>query len=246
MINTSNDKMPDLEGLQSGTCFLIDKPYEWTSFDVVNKIKWVIKKHHGLKKIKVGHAGTLDPLATGLLLVCTGKMTKKIEGIMAEDKVYTGVIKLGFTTPSYDRETEEMAPNTIDQITDSDIFNAMQQFEGEIQQTPPIYSAIKQNGKRLYEYARAGEEVKIKNKIVRVDQFSLKSYDPPFVSFKIVCSKGTYIRSLANDLGQILGCGAYLYELRREKSGEFDVDNAWQIQDVIDGINASKQDQYQI
>lgn len=245
MIITSIDSIPTKDQLLEGCCFLIDKPYEWTSFDVVNKLRWVIRKSFGIKKIKVGHAGTLDPLATGLLLVCTGKMTKRISEFMADDKVYTGEIKLGFTTPSFDRETEEEQKKEIKHITENKVIKSMKCFEGELTQTPPIYSAIKQDGKRLYEHARSGQSVDIKTKQIRVDKFELKAYHPPIIHFEILCSKGTYIRSLANDIGEELGCGGYLYNLRRNNSGEYDVMNAWEMEKLLFEIKSFTQDQYQ-
>lgn len=205
---------------------MIDKPLDWTSFDVVNKIRWNIRKAYNLKKIKVGHAGTLDPKATGLLLVCTGKWTKRIDEYQAQEKTYTGTIKLGATTPTYDLESEEDQTFPIDHITNEKILEATQQFVGEIQQFPPMHSAIKVDGKRLYELAREGQEIERKSRTITIQDFKITRIELPFVDFEVNCSKGTYIRSLAYDFGKALNSGGYLTALRRTKIGEFDVLNA--------------------
>lgn len=215
-----------LEEIQEGQIFLIDKPLDWTSFDAVNKIRWNIRKTYNLKKIKVGHAGTLDPKATGLLIICTGKFTKKIESIQAESKVYTGQIKLGASTPTYDTESEENQFFPIEHITDELIHQTVQKFIGEIDQLPPIHSALKVDGKRMYELARAGVEVEVKPRKITIHDFKITKIDLPFVEFEVHCSKGTYIRSLAYDFGKALNSGGYLTELRRTKIGEFSVDVA--------------------
>lgn len=215
-----------LEEIQEGQIFLIDKPLDWTSFDAVNKIRWNIRKTYNLKKIKVGHAGTLDPKATGLLIICTGKFTKKIESIQAESKVYTGQIKLGASTPTYDTESEENQFFSIEHITDELIHQTVQKFIGEIDQLPPIHSALKVDGKRMYELARAGVEVEVKPRKITIHDFKITKIDLPFVEFEVHCSKGTYIRSLAYDFGKALNSGGYLTELRRTKIGEFSVDEA--------------------
>lgn len=215
-----------LEEIQEGQIFLIDKPLDWTSFDAVNKIRWNIRKTYNLKKIKVGHAGTLDPKATGLLIICTGKFTKKIESIQAESKVYTGQIKLGASTPTYDTESEENQFFPIEHITDELIHQTVQKFIGEIDQLPPIHSALKVDGKRMYELARAGVEVEVKPRKITIHDFKITKIDLPFVEFEVHCSKGTYIRSLAYDFGKALNSGGYLTELRRTKIGEFSVDEA--------------------
>lgn len=215
-----------LEEIQEGQIFLIDKPLDWTSFDAVNKIRWNIRKTYNLKKIKVGHAGTLDPKATGLLIICTGKFTKKIESIQAESKVYTGQIKLGASTPTYDTESEENQFFSIEHITDELIHQTVQKFIGEIDQLPPIHSALKVDGKRMYELARAGVEVEVKPRKITIHDFKIIKIDLPFVEFEVHCSKGTYIRSLAYDFGKALNSGGYLTELRRTKIGEFSVDAA--------------------
>ncbi|MDT0556406.1 tRNA pseudouridine(55) synthase TruB [Patiriisocius hiemis] len=215
-----------LEDYQAGQVLLIDKPLEWTSFQVVNKIRWLIKKQFGIKKIKVGHAGTLDPLATGLLILCTGKFTKKIETYQAQHKEYTGTITLGATTPSYDLETEVDSTFNTSKLTEALIKETTSQFIGEIQQKPPIFSALQKDGKRLYEYARAGEKVDIPTRKVHISSFEIIQINFPDVHFKVSCSKGTYIRSLAHDFGKALDNGGYLSALRRTKIGDFKVDNA--------------------
>ncbi|MRI01882.1 tRNA pseudouridine(55) synthase TruB [Kriegella sp. EG-1] len=222
------------EEFLAGQLLLIDKPLGWSSFQAVNKLKWSIRKKYDLKKIKIGHAGTLDPLATGLLLICTGKFTKKINELQGQTKEYTGTITLGSTTPSYDLETEVDKTFSLENITEELIFKAVESFIGEIEQTPPIFSALKKDGKRLYEYAREGIEVKIKKRQVTVLEYEITEIRLPEVKFRIVCSKGTYIRSLAHDLGVVLKCGGHLSELRRTKIGVYHVNNA---QDPIDFEN---------
>lgn len=215
-----------LEQLQEGHVFLIDKPLDWTSFDVVNKLRWNIRKAYKVKKIKVGHAGTLDPKATGLLIVCCGKMTKQIDQIQAQEKTYTGTIKLGATTPTYDLESKENQHFNIDHLTEEIIHQTTQQFVGDLEQIPPMHSAIKKDGKRLYELARAGEEVELQPRKIHIKKFEITRIDLPFVDFEIECSKGTYIRSMAHDYGKALNSGGYLTALRRTKIGDFDVIDA--------------------
>jgi len=214
------------EDFLNGQILLIDKPIEWSSFQAVNALKWAIRKKFSLKKIKIGHAGTLDPLATGLLIICTGKFTKKIPELQGQVKEYTGTFTLGATTPSYDLETEVNGNFPIDHITDASIKDATTQFLGEIDQVPPIFSALKKDGKRLYELAREGKEVEIKSRKIEISEFEITRIDLPELDFRVVCSKGTYIRSLAHDFGKALGSGAYLSELRRTKIGDFNVNNA--------------------
>ena len=204
-----------------GEVLLFNKPYEWTSFNVVNSIRYHLKHHTGIKRIKVGHAGTLDPLATGLLIICTGKFTKKIESYQGMEKEYTGTFTMGATTPSFDRETEPDQNFPIEHLNDELIKETTKKFIGEINQTPPIFSAIKIDGKRAYEYARKNQDVKIKSKVVEIREFEITKIEMPVVSFRVVCSKGTYIRSLANDFGQALGSGAYLSSLKRTRIGHF-------------------------
>ena len=218
--------METLDTYQEGRVLLIDKPLNWTSFQVVNKIRWLIKQQFSIKKIKVGHAGTLDPLATGLLILCTGKFTKKIETYQAQVKEYTGAITLGATTPSYDLESEIDEKFDISGISEADILKNTQQFLGEIQQQPPIFSALKKNGKRLYEYAREGSKIDIPSRAVTIKEFEITKIELPCIEFRIVCGKGTYIRSLAHDFGRSLNNGAHLSGLRRTKIGEFRVEDA--------------------
>ena len=224
------------EDLREGSALVIDKPLTWTSFDVVNKVRYTIKHALQVKKIKVGHAGTLDPLATGVLVLCTGKMTKQIDTIMAEDKVYSGRIKLGFTTPSYDGETAEEFVSDVMHLQELDIHLAAKTFIGDIQQFPPMFSAIKKDGQKLYDLARKGLEVKMESRPVRIQEFEIVSIDLPHVDFRVVCSKGTYVRSLAHDLGAHLNVGAYLTGLRRDASGEYRVDDAWDLELLIEAI----------
>ena len=228
-----------LESILEGQLLLVDKPLEWTSFQVVNKLKWALKTKYKLKKLKVGHAGTLDPLATGLLLVCTGKMTKKISEIQALEKAYTGTITLGATTPSYDLETAIDQNFPTDHITKKQLNEVKKKFEGEIDQYPPIYSAIKKEGKRLYEYARKGETTKIESRKVRLYTFNFTKIDLPQLHFDVRCSKGTYIRSLAHDFGKALKSGGHLSQLRRTAIGFYSVEDALtpdQISEKLDGI----------
>ncbi|WP_118193916.1 tRNA pseudouridine(55) synthase TruB [Albibacterium indicum] len=221
---------------QAGEILLVDKPLRWTSFDVVGKIRNTIKP----LKVKVGHAGTLDPLATGLLVLCTGKKTKTIDLLQAQEKEYIGTIYLGATTPSYDLETEIDQRFDINNITDTKIYEAAQQFVGEVQQYPPSHSAIKIGGERLYEKARRGEEVERRPRTVNIHSFEITDIALPLISFKVICSKGTYIRSLANDLGRALHSGAYLHSLRRTRSGEFSVEDAYEVQELVDHIRENK------
>ena len=209
-----------------GQVILIDKPLTWSSFQAVNKLKYILKRKYDLpKKFKIGHAGTLDPLATGLLIICTGKFTKKITEIQAQTKEYTGTITVGATTPSYDLETEVNATFPTEHITEALILEATKQFLGEIDQKPPVFSAIKKEGKRLYEHARAGEEVEIAARKTTIYKFEITKINLPEISFRVQCSKGTYIRSLAFDFGIALNSGAHLSELRRTKIGDYSVAN---------------------
>lgn len=220
-----------------GQVLLIDKPLHWTSFQVVNKLRYEIKKAFGLKKIKVGHAGTLDPLATGLLVLCTGKMTKQIDTFQGQIKEYTGTLVLGSTTPSYDLETDINDTFETSHLTDDLILQTTKQFIGDIEQTPPVFSALKQDGKRLYQFARAGETVEIKSRQVHVEEFEITNINGLQIDFRIVCSKGTYIRSLAHDFGKALQSGAHLSALRRTKIGDFKVANAISVDTFIERLN---------
>ena len=217
---------------EEGEVFLVDKPLDWTSFDVVNLIRSVIKRFHGIRKLKVGHAGTLDPLATGLLIICTGRMTKQIDNFQAQEKVYTGTMLLGQTTPTFDMESEADAFYSTDDITIDMMEDARKSFIGDIMQRPPKFSAIKINGKRAFDYARSDEEVALKERLVHIDDFKLDYTNFPKIDFEVKCSKGTYIRSLVNDFGKKLGNGACLISLRRTKIGNFSVDNARTLEDL--------------
>ena len=219
---------------------LIDKPKTWSSFDVVNKLRWQIKNKLKVKKIKVGHAGTLDPLATGLLVLCTGKFTKKIEGLTSDHKTYTGTILLGKTSPSYDLETEYDAEFPTEHITDVLIDEVRQSFMGKQLQTPPIFSAKQIDGKRAYEFARKGETVELKQNQIEVFDFTLDTSALPELYFSIKCSKGTYIRSIAADFGKALQSGGTLVELRRTASGEFDIADALTVEAAIKMIGESE------
>ncbi|WP_047550000.1 tRNA pseudouridine(55) synthase TruB [Psychroserpens sp. Hel_I_66] len=230
--------MKTAEDFQSGQVLLIDKPLNWTSFQAVNKLRWEIRQAFSIKKIKVGHAGTLDPLATGLLIICTGKMTKQINTFQGQDKEYTGTFVLGSTTPSYDLETEIDQKFPTEHISEEHIRNTTSQFIGEIEQFPPVFSALKKDGKRLYEYARAGEEVEIKSRKVSISEFEITKIEGLHIEFRVVCSKGTYIRSLAHDFGKALNSGAHLSALRRTKIGDFDVLNAVSPEDFIGSLSS--------
>jgi len=210
----------------NGQILLIDKPLGWTSFQVVNKLRWAIRKTFNIKKIKVGHAGTLDPLASGLLIICTGKFTKNINNYQGLPKEYTGTISVGATTPSFDLETEIDSTFPISHITAELIQKTSNLFLGEIDQKPPIFSAIRQGGERLYKAARRGEVVQIKSRKVTISEFEITQINMPHIHFRVVCSKGTYIRSLASDFGKALNSGAHLSALRRTKIGEFSVTDA--------------------
>lgn len=214
------------EDFLEGQIILIDKPLTWSSFQAVNKLKYILKRKFDLpKKFKIGHAGTLDPLATGLLIICTGKFTKKIAEIQAQAKEYTGTITVGATTPSYDLETEVNVTFPTEHITEALILETTKQFIGEIDQKPPVFSAIKKDGKRLYEHARAGEEIEIASRKTTIYEFEITRIALPEIDFRVKCSKGTYIRSLAFDFGNALNSGGHLTALRRTKIGDYSVSN---------------------
>ncbi len=217
-----------------GGCILIDKPTGWTSFDVVNKIRWLLKKHFALEKIKVGHAGTLDPLATGLMVLCTGKKTKELQSYQEYDKEYLAGIRFGKTTPSLDLETEFDASYPFGHIDEKVITEALGDFRGEILQVPPVFSAKKMKGKRAYKYAREGSQVTIKENKVTIHELEMIHYTPPLLKLRIRCSKGTYIRGLARDLGVRVNSGAYLDSLRRTRIGPYMVDTAYSIEKFED------------
>tara|TARA_B100001113_G_scaffold156961_1_gene128310 strand:- start:2070 stop:2750 length:681 start_codon:yes stop_codon:yes gene_type:complete len=219
--------------IKEGELILIDKELNWTSFDVVNKIRYAIKKKFDIKKIKVGHAGTLDPLATGLLIICCGKMTKSIDNFSAMNKTYSGKVTIGSTTPSYDLETKPNVHYPIDHINEKLILKTAKKFVGKIFQTPPMFSAIKKDGVRLYNLARQGKEIKIDKREVFIDSFEITSFNLPEISFNVTCSKGTYIRSLAHDFGKELNSGAHLSELRRIKIGDYSVEDSVKVMDFI-------------
>tara|TARA_B100001996_G_C18672113_1_gene597071 strand:+ start:4674 stop:5354 length:681 start_codon:yes stop_codon:yes gene_type:complete len=221
---------------QTGEIILIDKELKWTSFDVVSKLRNSIKKKLDIKKIKVGHAGTLDPLASGLLIICTGKMTKNIENFSKLNKTYTGKITLGSTTPSYDLETKPNVHYPIEHIDENMIINTAKKFEGKIFQKPPIFSAVKKDGVRLYKLARKGMDVNIKKREIIINNFTINSINLPEIEFTVTCSKGTYIRSLANDFGKELNSGAHLSELRRTSIGDYLIEDSFKIMDFIRNI----------
>ena len=216
-----------------GKMLLLDKPLHWTSFDVVRKLRGMLQ----IKKI--GHAGTLDPLATGLLIVCTGKFTKKINEYMAKEKEYTGHITLGAVTPTFDLESAPGDFKEYASLTKENILEITEKFTGDIEQLPPVYSAIKKDGVALYELARKGVEVKLEPRKVTIHSFEITSIDLPVVGFKVICSTGTYIRSLANDVGAALGCGGYLSSLRRTRIGEFDVENAIDLDELMQELSGN-------
>jgi len=211
--------IPTPEELKEGAVILIDKPLTWTSFDAINKVK-------RLSKAKIGHCGTLDPLASGLLICCTGKMTKRITEYQKQEKEYTGIIHLGAVTPTYDLESAPEQQQPYEHLTETAIREATLQFTGDIKQTPPIHSAVQKDGKRAYELARAGREIKLDPRDVHIKTFEITKIELPEVHFRVVCSTGTYIRSLANDFGAALGCGGYLQALRRTRIGDYSVDDA--------------------
>ena len=230
---------PDVDFL-AGTTLLVNKPQEWTSFDVVNKLRNTIRKKIKVKKIKVGHAGTLDPMATGLLIICTGKFTKKLHEYQGLSKKYTGTITLGATTPSYDKETEVDATFPVDHITEEQIEEVRQQFIGQLAQIPPMYSAIKKNGKPLYIKARKGEKVDIEPRNITISDFLITQNNMPELDFEVHCSKGTYIRSLAYDFGKEMNSGAYLSALCRTEIGEFKLEDAWELEELVSAIKNIK------
>ena len=230
------------EEFKAGQILLFDKPLEWTSFQLVNKVRWLIRKNFRIKKIKVGHAGTLDPLASGLLILCTGKATKRIEELQGQEKEYTGSFTLGATTPSYDMETEVDDTFPTKHLTSEKIEEATKAFLGDIQQRPPVFSALKKDGKRLYEYARSGEEVEIPTRTVNISEFEITEIELPEVHFRVVCSKGTYIRSLAHDFGKELKSGAYLSTLRRTRIGNYKVENALTVDSFVNEYLSPEED----
>ncbi len=236
-MNEEGPVLPLPAHLDEGAMLLVDKPKEWTSFDVVNKIRSRIKHHFKLRKIKVGHAGTLDPMATGLLIVCTGRETKKLDEYQGLAKEYTGTMILGAATPSYDAETQVEQVFPIDHITPELLEKARQSFLGEINQLPPMFSAIKVDGQPLYKKARRGETVELQPRPITIYSFELTHIDLPEISFRVECSKGAYIRSLAFDFGKALGSGAYLSALRRTAIGPYRIDQAWNLEALANAID---------
>jgi tRNA pseudouridine55 synthase len=221
---------------QEGAVLLFDKPLDWTSFDVVNKVRWLLCRKLKVKKLKVGHAGTLDPKATGLVVVCTGKATKMIEQLQATEKCYRATLKLGATTPSFDCETDEDVSFPTEHIIRSLVEEVISRFVGEIEQVPPVFSAIKVNGKRAFDYARKGKELELDARKVTIFEIRVESFELPELKLMIRCSKGTYIRSLARDIGLALSSGAYLTGLQRTRSGELNLDEAWSIESFEQAI----------
>lgn len=222
---------------KEGAILLINKPKTWTSFDVVNKIRYKLKHKLGVKKIKVGHSGTLDPMATGLLIICTGRFTKKLQHLQGLSKTYTGTIKLGVTTPSYDAETAVDGTYPIDHITPELIEETRKGFLGTIEQIPPMFSAIKVDGKPLYKRARKGETIEIQPRTVHINRFDIADVDLPCLDFEIECSKGTYIRSIAYDFGKAIKSGGYLIALHRTRVGDFDIKDAWDLEDFLQHVD---------
>ena len=220
-----------------GEVLLFDKNLDWTSFDLVNKVRNTLCRRMGIKKMKVGHAGTLDPLATGLLILCTGKSTKRIESFQAKEKEYTTTLKLGATTPSFDMETEEDSNEDTSHVTIELIEEAIKKFQGEIEQVPPIFSAVKVKGKRAFDYARNGEELKLQPRKIVIKKIEIESFSLPYLKIRVECSKGTYIRSLGRDIGDELKCGAYLTELRRTRIGEYKVEDAFNVDFFLENLN---------
>lgn len=227
--------------LLEGEILYFNKPLHWTSFDLVNKVRTMVKHSLGLKKIKIGHAGTLDPLATGVMTVCTGRATKKIEELQYHTKEYVATIKLGATTPSFDLETEVDAQYPTEHISRELLEEVLKQFLGEIHQIPPTYSAVKINGKRAYEYAREGKEVEIKSKILVIDEIELLECEMPVIKIRVVCSKGTYIRALARDIGQSLNSGAHLIGLERTRVGEITLNDCISIDTFRETLEKEKE-----
>lgn len=232
--------MPDFKktyDFLGGEVLLFDKDLDWTSFDLVQRVRNTLCRKMGIKKMKVGHAGTLDPLASGLMILCTGKFTKKIESFQAKEKEYTATLKLGATTPSFDMESKEDSIGDISTLTNELIEEVVKKFQGEQDQTPPIFSAVKVKGKRAFDYARNGEEVKLQPKKIVIRNIEVETIDLPFIKIRVECSKGTYIRALARDIGKELKCGAYLTELRRTRIGEFKVEDSIKVDYFLENLN---------
>lgn len=225
----------------AGEILYFNKPLTWTSFNLVNRVRGVLSRHLGVKKLKVGHAGTLDPLATGVMILCTGKATKQIESFQYQTKEYIATLQLGATTPSFDLEKEIDATYPTEHITEELVRTTLQQFVGTIEQIPPTFSAVKIDGKRAYQYARQGEEVEIKPKTLTIDEIELVSYDLPSITIRVVCSKGTYIRALARDIGIALQSGAHLTALQRTRIGDITLDKCLEYDNFIEQLANEKQ-----
>ncbi len=235
--------MPDFKNTYDflgGEILLFDKELKWTSFDVVNKVRYFLCKTMGIKKMKVGHAGTLDPLATGLVILCTGKSTKKIEELQLGEKEYVATFKLGATTPSFDLETEEDSTSDYSHVSREMLDAAILKFIGEIDQVPPIFSAVKVNGKRAFNYARNGEEVKLRAKRIVIRKVEVEDFNLPEVKLRITCGKGTYIRALARDIGEELKCGAYLIALKRTRIGNYNIEDAFKVDFFKENLNLNE------
>ena len=226
-------KKDDLMDFIKGEVLYVAKPLTWTSFSLVNKLRWRLQKSLKIKKLKVGHAGTLDPLATGVMIICTGKSTKLIESFQYQTKEYIATLKLGETTPSFDLEMPVDGTFPAEHITREMVDEVIPQFLGEIQQVPPAYSAVKVDGKRAYEYARNGEEIELKSKLLVIDDIEVLDFTPPVLKIRVVCSKGTYIRALARDIGLALQSGAHLIALERTRIGEVRLEDCWQIDELM-------------
>ncbi|WP_340113558.1 tRNA pseudouridine(55) synthase TruB [Maribellus mangrovi] len=220
----------------AGEILLFDKGLNWTSFDVVNKVRYELCQKLGIKKLKVGHAGTLDPLATGVIVLCTGRATKKIESIQATEKEYVATLKIGATTPSFDLETEEDSRTDYAHVTKALVNEVLQDFTGEIEQVPPVFSAVKVKGKRAFDYARNGEEVKLRPKKIVIHKVEIEEFELPFIKLRITCGKGTYIRAFARDIGEALQCGAYLTALERTRVGEYKISDAFKVEYFLENI----------
>ena len=223
-----------------GEVLLFNKELNWTSFDVVNKVRYNLCRKLGIKKLKVGHAGTLDPLATGLIILCTGKATKRIEEIQKEEKEYVATLKIGATTPSYDMETEENSMADYKHVTKDVLESVLQKFVGEINQVPPVFSAVKIKGKRAFDYARNGEEIELQAKKIVIHKITLEQFELPFIQIRVNCGKGTYIRALARDIGEELNCGAYLTALERTKIGSFNISDAFTVENFLENLVAGE------
>ncbi len=220
-----------------GEILLFDKELEWTSFDVVNRVRYILCRKMGIKKLKVGHAGTLDPLASGLVILCTGKSTKKIEELQLGEKEYLATLKVGATTPSFDLETEEDRTSDFSHITRDVLEKVVSGFIGEIDQVPPVFSAVKVNGRRAFDYARSGEDVKLSAKRIVIRKIDIESFNLPEVKLRITCGKGTYIRALARDIGEALKCGAYLTALERTRIGKYELKDAFKVNFFLENLN---------